>query len=283
MAVVGVSFGGTTSPEERISGKHSGFQTAGVLTLERNAGKMSRNSTPSQEYRPGGWHPFRPQGTAEPSGRGASSQRRFCRRSSSLRIALPNPIDSTDLGEVRSSRSHSTSHPQSWETSNLPPGIKISIGRSILTSTKQSISTDVNQSLSFLNEMSSGPSILTSFVPDVGFGNGWFASLRWPANKRERNVIFDPFLSPGTLYVLDSASYIFRNAKQLARKGIENSSEVVVFYRTPRVPTPIFLATIGFLPFSLEIGLTEPRFYTLPHAKMVQIRKICLVKRHNET
>ena len=33
-----------------------------------------------------------------------------------------------------------------------------------------------------------------NFVPDVGFGNGWFASSDWPANKRERDVIFDPFL-----------------------------------------------------------------------------------------
>lgn len=33
-----------------------------------------------------------------------------------------------------------------------------------------------------------------SFVPDVSFGNGWFASSDWPANKRERDVIFDPFL-----------------------------------------------------------------------------------------
>ena len=31
------------------------------------------------------------------------------------------------------------------------------------------------------------------FVPEVGFGNGWFASSDWPANKRERDVIFDPF------------------------------------------------------------------------------------------
>ena len=31
----------------------------------------------------------------------------------------------------------------------------------------------------------------------------------------------------------------FRNRKQLARKGRENSSEVVVFYRAPRVPTRI--------------------------------------------
>ena len=32
-----------------------------------------------------------------------------------------------------------------------------------------------------------------NFVPDVGFGNGRFASSDWPANNRERGVIFDPF------------------------------------------------------------------------------------------
>lgn len=32
----------------------------------------------------------------------------------------------------------------------------------------------------------------------------------------------------------------FRNRKQLARKGVENSSEVVVFYRAPHVPRPDF-------------------------------------------
>lgn len=30
----------------------------------------------------------------------------------------------------------------------------------------------------------------------------------------------------------------FRNRKQLARKGVENSSGVVIFYRAPRVPRP---------------------------------------------
>ena len=33
---------------------------------------------------------------------------------------------------------------------------------------------------------------------------------------------------------------IFGNAKQLARKGEESSSEVVAFYRAPRVPKPNF-------------------------------------------
>lgn len=58
----------------------------------------------------------------------------------------------------------------------------------------------------------------------------------------------------------------FRNRKQLARKGVENSSEVVVFYRALCAETD-FPAAIGSSPFSLEIGFAEPRFCTLPHKK----------------
>ena len=79
-----------------------------------------------------------------------------------------------------------------------------------------------------------------------GFGNGWFASLRWPENKRERDVILDPFLSPRNIICFGTRQAVFsvtrnrfRNRKQLARKGKENSSEVVVFYWAPRVPKPI--------------------------------------------
>lgn len=59
---------------------------------------------------------------------------------------------------------------------------------------------------------------------------------------------------------------ISRNAKQLARKGKENYSEVVVFYRALCAETD-FPAAIGSSPFSLEIGFAEPRFCTLPHKK----------------
>ena len=83
-----------------------------------------------------------------------------------------------------------------------------------------------------------------SFVPDVSFGNGWFASSDWPANKRERDVIFDPFLSPRNIICFGTRQAVFsvtrnrfRNRKQLARKGVGNSSEVVVFYRGHRGPT----------------------------------------------
>ena len=64
------------------------------------------------------------------------------------------------------------------------------------------------------------------FVPDVGFGKGWFASSDWPANKWERDVIFDPFLSPRNIICFGTQQAVFsvtrnrfRNRKQLARRG----------------------------------------------------------------
>ena len=57
----------------------------------------------------------------------------------------------------------------------------------------QSVLTSISQS-AFLNKTPANLPFLIGFVPDVGFGNGRFASSDWPANKRERCVIFDPFL-----------------------------------------------------------------------------------------
>ena len=59
----------------------------------------------------------------------------------------------------------------------------------------QSVLTSISQS-AFLNKTPPDLPFFVDFVPDVGFGNGQFASSDWPANKRERDVIFDPFLSP---------------------------------------------------------------------------------------
>ena len=59
----------------------------------------------------------------------------------------------------------------------------------------QSVLTSISQS-AFLNKTPPDLPFFVDFVPDVGFGNGQFASSDWPANKRERGVIFDPFLSP---------------------------------------------------------------------------------------
>jgi len=48
-----------------------------------------------------------------------------------------------------------------------------------------------------------------SFVPDVGFGNGRFASSDWPANKRERDVMFDPFLEVRNIICFDLGKLCF--------------------------------------------------------------------------
>ena len=101
-----------------------------------------------------------------------------------------------------------------------------------------------------------------NFVPDIGFGNRRFASSDWPANKWERGVIFDPFLSPRNMICFGTQQAVFsvtrnkfRNRKQLARKGVENSSEVVVFYRAPRVPRPISWRPSGPRHFHSKLAL----------------------------
>ena len=54
-----------------------------------------------------------------------------------VRVALPYPISTTHLGRVCSSGRRSASHPRARKTSDLPPGIGISIAPSILTSAQQ--------------------------------------------------------------------------------------------------------------------------------------------------
>ena len=49
-----------------------------------------------------------------------------------------------------------------------------------------------------------------NFVPEVGFGDGWFASSDWPANKRERDVIFDPFLGVRNIICFDLGKLCFQ-------------------------------------------------------------------------
>lgn len=129
---------------------------------------------------------------------------------------------------------------------------RTSVSTEVSTEFSHSVSTEVSQSL-FGRASLPGPSILTGLVPEVGFGNGWFASLRWPANKRERDVIFDPFLSPRNIICFGTQQAVFSVTRNIlgnenslpARGGGENSSEVVVFYRAPRVPRPIFKRSTG--------------------------------------
>ena len=110
-----------------------------------------------------------------------------------------------------------------------------------------------------------------SFVPDVSFGNGWFASSDWPANKRERDVIFDPFFKPPEHYMFGTRQAVFsvtrnrfRNRKQLARKGgggkLLRSRR---FLLGPPCANTDFQAAIGSSPFSLEISSAEPRFLNI--------------------
>ena len=100
-----------------------------------------------------------------------------------------------------------------------------SVLTSVIQSVRQSVLNAVSQTLI---EIRATPElfILTGFVPDAGFGNGWFASSDWPANKQERDVIFDPFLSPRNIICFGTRQAVFsvtrnrfRNRKQLARKG----------------------------------------------------------------
>lgn len=87
VAPVGVGFGGATPPKERDSGVPSGG--SGGTPGDRHWSGMQAGC-PGIPRRPGSAARadgirFGRKGTAEPSGRGTSSRRRFCRRSSSTR------------------------------------------------------------------------------------------------------------------------------------------------------------------------------------------------------
>ncbi len=110
-----------------------------------------------------------------------------------------------------------------------------SVLTSVIQSVRQSVLNAVSQTLI---EIRATPElfILTGFVPDAGFGNGWFASSDWPANKQERDVIFDPFLSPRNIICFGTRQAVFsvtrnrfRNRKQLARKGWKTPPESSFF------------------------------------------------------
>ena len=131
-------------------------------------------------------------------------------------------------------------------------GLKISGHQGFLTSgdqdTRTSIRIDFLTSL-FHDGQSSRfiHSVSMLFCSRCRLREGWFASSDWPANKRERDVIFDPFFESPEHYmfwtqqaVFSVTRNIFGNAKPLARKGRENASEVVVFYRGHGGPTRNF-------------------------------------------
>ena len=86
--------------------------------------------------------------------------------------------------------------------------------------------------------------ILTDFVPDAGFGNGMIRLFRLAGEQAGTGRDIRPVFESPEHYMFGTQQAVFsvtrnrfRNRKQLARKGMENSSEVVVFYRGHRGPT----------------------------------------------
>ena len=120
---------------------------------------------------------------------------------------------------------------------------------SVRTEVSPSVCTECSQSDAFSRlQHPTGLFILTDFVPDVGFGNGMIRLLRLAGEQAGTGRDIRPvFFGGGQKHymfcprqaVFSVTRNRFRNRKQLARKGMENSSEVVVFYRAPRVPTRI--------------------------------------------
>ena len=114
------------------------------------------------------------------------------------------------------------------------------------TSVSTEVSTDVNQSVTFWKGESSGPFHFDRFCSRsrlrervvrlfrlAGEQVGTGRDIR-PVFGGQKHYMFCPRQA-----VFSVTRNRFRNRKQLARKGVENSSEVVAFYRAPRVPRPI--------------------------------------------
>lgn len=137
-------------PRSRRAGTHraaGGFDT----DLPRRAGAI-RGFSSRRAYRRQKSVPGRaPRGRRRPNPdtirTGSVTAPRFRSRGTSFAAweALPYPIPPTGLGGIRSSERRPASPPPSRKTSDLPPGIGISIGPPILISTKQRTSKTIQQ------------------------------------------------------------------------------------------------------------------------------------------
>ena len=128
----------------------------------------------------------------------------------------------------------------------------------------QSVLTSISQS-AFLNKTPPDLPFFVDFVPDVGFGNGWFASSDWPANKRERDVIFDPFLSPRNIicsglsklcFPLREIDFVTENS--LPARGLKTPPKSSFFTGHPMCRDRILTAEGCPAPFVQKWGPWKP-------------------------
>ena len=114
----------------------------------------------------------------------------------------------------------------------------------VKTSGRQSVLTPISQSL-FEGASLSGPSILADFVPEVGFGNEWFASAqagKQAGTGRDIRPVFEPRnivcsgLSKLCFPLLEIFSVTQNDSPARGRKTTPKSS----FFTGPCVPRPIF-------------------------------------------
>ncbi len=124
--------------------------------------------------------------------------------------------------------------------------VSTSVSQCFSQSVLQSVLTSISQS-AFLDKTPCGPSFFDWFCSRcrlrervvrlfrlAGEQGGTGRDIR-PVFGGQKHYMFCPRQA-----VFSVTRNRFRNRKQLARKGMENSSEVVVFYRAPHVPRPDF-------------------------------------------
>ena len=124
--------------------------------------------------------------------------------------------------------------------------VSASVSQCFSQSVLNSVSTDVNQSVTFWKGESSGPFHFDRFCSRSRLRERAVRLFALAGEQAGTRRDIRPVFESPEHYMFGTQQAVFsvmrnrfRNRKQLARKGVENSSEVVVFYRAPRVPRPI--------------------------------------------
>lgn len=123
---------------------------------------------------------------------------------------------------------------------------RTSVSTEVSTEFSHSISTEVSQSVTFWKGEPFGPFHFDRFCSRSRFRERMVRLFRLAGEQAGTGRDIRPVFESPEHYMFGTQQAVFsvtrnrfRNRKQLARKGVENSSEVVVFYRAPRVPKPI--------------------------------------------